>query len=101
VPDKLGLNPLYAMGVYRGLNGSYYLYERCIDVDPQTAQPFWKWQPYEDYTDPVPRPRYVESLDPEHVVPLSAVTAVHDMAADAGAKNIGVWIDDAAKVVGR
>jgi hypothetical protein len=89
------------MGVYRDFNNRYYLYERCIDVDPLTAQPFWKWEPYEDYSDPVPLPRYINSLDPERVMPLSAVTLVYDMVADAGVKNIGVWIDDAAKAVGR
>jgi hypothetical protein len=100
-PDGLGLTPLYMMGVYRDLNNRYYLYERCVDVDPQTAQPFWKWLPYEDYTDPVPLPRYINSLDPQHVISLSAVTSVYDMVADAGAKNVGVWIDDAAKAAGR
>ena len=74
------------------------------------------WRTYEDYTDPVPLPRYITDIplrhvfplpryitdiSLEHIMPLSAVTRQYDFIVDEGAKNLGSWIDAAAVSAGR
>ena len=57
----------------------------------------WQWLPYEDYTQAVAFPTYLAGF----IRPLSAGTSVYDYATQDGHRNIGAWIDAAAKQVGR
>jgi hypothetical protein len=98
-PDALGYNPLDAMAVYKDPNGKYYLWEKSSTADVN-GTPGWKWELYEDYTDPVPLPRYMPDMDVGYLRPLSTVTVVHDFRAHDGARNIGAWIDEAAARAG-
>jgi hypothetical protein len=101
-PDKLGYNPLRVMGIYRSPEHRYYLYEKRVAIaDPSTDLLAWEWHPYEDYTDPVPLPRYIPAIDPGHVMPLSEYTAEYDYVRGEGHRNIGAWIDGAAVQVNR
>jgi antiphage defense system Thoeris ThsB-like protein len=100
-PDRRGINPLHVMGVYHSPNGNYYLYEKHPAVTNEAAAELgWEWRPYEDYTDPVPLPRYIPRIDFGYVMPLSVYAGEYDMKADDGFKNIGAWIDAAAAKVG-
>ncbi len=102
VPDLLGYNPLNLMGVYRDLNGKFYLWEKCVAIkNVETGELGWVWQAYDDYTDPIPLPRYITDISIHHVMPLSRVTQQYDFIMHAGAKNLGAWIDAAASQVGR
>jgi len=91
------------MGIFRSpANGSHYLCERRLVVkNASTADVGFEWRTYEDYTDPIPLPRYLQFLNFGEVVALSALTAEYDMVSDDGFKNIGTWIDNAAVMVGR
>jgi MTH538 TIR-like domain (DUF1863) len=100
-PDPLGYNPLEVMGIFRSPSNRYYLSERHVIVDPTNGQLGWEWRQYEDYTDPVPLPKYIAQVGVNHVMPLSWVTAAYDYVADLGHKNIGTWIDSAAVAAGR
>jgi hypothetical protein len=101
-PDPPGYNPLHLMGVYRDLNGKFYLWEKSIVIkNVETGELGWEWQEYEDYTDPILLPRYIADVGVQHVIPLSWVTRQYDFVTEAGAKNIGAWIDAAAANVGR
>jgi hypothetical protein len=88
------------MGVYHSNSGHYYIYENFVEVDAQTGQLGWVWRPYEDFKNPVELPRYIPSIQPGFVMPLSSYTSVYDFA-NAGHKDIGAWIDQAARDVGR
>jgi hypothetical protein len=102
VPDPWGYNPLHLMGVYRDLNGKFYLWEKCVFIkNIETHELGWEWRAYDDYTDPITLPQYIANLDVQHVMPLSQVTRQHDFIVDGGAKNLGGWIDAAAADVGR
>jgi hypothetical protein len=98
-PDALGYNPLDAMAVYKDPNGKYYLWEKVVAADV-TGVLGWKWEQYDDFTDPIPLPRYMADMDVGYLRPLSA-TSLYDFTTNDGAKNIGAWIDAAAVKVGR
>ena len=101
-PDPQGYNPLHLMGVYRDLNGKFYLWEKCIVIkNVETGELGWEWRQYEDYTDPVSLPRYIAQISLQHVMPLSWVTQEYDFIRNTGAKNLGAWIDMAAERAGR
>jgi len=100
VPDALGYNPLDAMAVYNDSNGKYYLYERVVTADANGALS-WAWERYEDFTDPVPLPRYLPEMAVGRLRPLSWATLLYDFAANDGAQNLGAWIDAVAVKVGR
>jgi len=100
-PDPLGFNPLEVMGIFRSPSDRFFLWEKHVIVDPTSGQLGWKWQPYEDYTDHVPLPRYMLPPIVNHVVPLSLATTAYDYVAELGHKNIGTWIDSAAVAAGR
>jgi hypothetical protein len=90
------------MGIFRALDGKYFLYEKQpVVIDPTTGQLGWEWGPYEDFKDPVSIPRYSPPIDAGYVVPLSVGTQEYDFVAGDGYKNVGTWIDDAALAVGR
>jgi hypothetical protein len=99
-PDALGYNPLDAMAVYKDPNGKYYLWEKVVGADVNGVLG-WKWEQYDDFTDPIPLPRYLADMDAGYLRPLSTATSLYDFTANGGAKNIGAWIDDAAVKVGR
>jgi len=99
-PDALGLNPLAVMAVGRDSGGSYYLHEACVTADANGVLG-WEWRPYEDHAASVLLPRYMPDMPAGHLRPLSTVTSVHDFMAHDGARNIGTWMDDAARRVGR
>jgi len=102
MPDQPGYSPLHLMGIYRSPENRYYLYEkRVVIADPSNGLLGWEWQPYEDYTDPVPLPRYILAIDTGWVMPLSACTVEYNYVHGEGHKNIGRWIDAAAFLVGR
>jgi MTH538 TIR-like domain (DUF1863) len=101
-PDRLGVNPLHVMGVYRHSNGNFYLYEKHVTVvDAANSKLDFAWRPYDDYTDPVPFPRYLQMPSVDRIMPLAINAKEYDMTSDQGFKNIGSWIDAAAVQVGR
>jgi hypothetical protein len=69
----------------------YYLFE-------QNQQ---GWVRYRDHTDPVDLPPYLADPAVGYVTLLSAGTRMYDYIKDDGHKNIGAWIDQAARKVGR
>ena len=101
-PHPLGYNPLHLMGIYKSKVGRYYLYERrLVTTNFLLGQREWQWLPYQDYLFPVDLPKYLAEPWIGYVVPLSAGTAEYDFKLESGHKNLGAWIDVAAKVVGR
>jgi hypothetical protein len=102
--DTQGLNPLEYMGVGKfqpnALVGPrYYLYEKWVVPDGMGGHRF-EWRRYADYTDPVDRPIWLADPNHDWVMPLSGA-AQHDYIAGIGHANIGAWIDQAARAVGR
>ena len=101
-PDQHGINPLLVMGIYHAPNGSYYLCEKHVVVlNASAAELGFEWRRYEDFTDPVPLPRYIQHIEVGYVMPLSVCTREYDMTRDDGFNNLGAWIDAAAAQVGR
>jgi hypothetical protein len=74
---------------------------RVVINNVETGELGWLWQPYEDYTDPVPLPRYITDIPLQRIMPLSAVTSQYDFVVNEGAKNLGAWIDAAAVSAGK
>jgi hypothetical protein len=99
-PDPPGYNPLDAMAVYKDSNGKYYLWEKVVAADVNGVLG-WKWEQYDDFTDPIRLPRYMADMDTGYLRALLTVTSLYDFTANDGAKNIGAWIDAAAVKVGR
>jgi len=105
-PDPHGRNPLAHMGVAKQqpnehLPPQYYLCEMKL-VPDGSGGVIEQWYRYNDYTAPVKKPAWL-TTDPavDYVVPLSADTAEYDYEHDHGHRNIGSWIDQAAKQAGR
>ena len=99
--DARGLSPLHFMGIFHDPNGFYYLYENFLEFNATTGLVVLAWRPYQDFTGPVPLPRYIPSIEQGVVMPLARYTQEYDYIADVGNKNIGAWIDKAAIAVGR
>ena len=96
-PDPLGFNPLHLLGVYKHANGSFYLYEnRWVVLNLLTQQGEYQWLPYQDYTQAVSFPAYLQEPDAGRIRLLSTGTSEYDYVAQDGHKNIGAWIDAAA-----
>jgi MTH538 TIR-like domain (DUF1863) len=99
-----GLNPLAHMGIaklQRGLGSAeYFLYEMWFEPDGHCGLSK-NWQPYSDYTQAVKKPAWLRDPDVGYVMPLSADAAEYDYVLDSGHRNIGAWIDKAAKQAGR
>lgn len=101
----LGRDPLAHLGVAKlqpdkRLPPRYYLYEMSLVYDGYgcvTEQ----WTKYGDYVMPVKKPDWLTDPLPGHVMPLSADAAEYDYAGLTGHRNIGSWIDKAAKQAGR
>ncbi len=104
-PHPLGLNPLAHMGIakvqpYKHLPPQYCLYEMTLVPNGYGGQ-IEHWSRYRDYTAPVRKPVWLTDPTVDHVVPLSVGTAEYDYEQDNGHRNIGSWIDMAAKQAGR
>jgi hypothetical protein len=63
------------MGVYKDLNGRFYIWEKRVIKNLETGELGWEWHAYEDYTDPAPLPRYITDIPLQRIMPLSAVTS--------------------------
>jgi MTH538 TIR-like domain (DUF1863) len=100
-PDEFGMNPLNFVGLHRRQDGAYILVERVPTIDFATQLPEFKWQAYEDHSQAVPLPRYVADFPIGHTYTLATFVPVYDMMKDGGYQNIGVWIETAARAVGR
>jgi hypothetical protein len=103
--DAIGRNPLAHMGIAKiqrhpRVPPRYHLYEMNLVVDGfgRIAE---EWQPYPDYTLAVKKPAWVDDPQVGWVVPLSVNAAEYDHVLDNGQRNIGHWIDLAAKQAGR
>jgi hypothetical protein len=104
-PDPLGLNPLAHMGIAKlqpnkRLPPQYYLY-KMNQVPDGYGGVIEQWSRYSDYTAPVKKPAWLTDISVDHVVPLSVDAAEYDYERDHGHRNIGSWIDRAAKQAGR
>jgi hypothetical protein len=99
--DAPGENPLNLLGIYRGNDGRYLLYEKQVRFNAQRNSLEWQWWPYTDYTAAVPLPKYMITPDVGYVMPLSNRIAVHDYCLGDGHKNLGSWVDNAATSAGR
>jgi hypothetical protein len=60
-----------------------------------------QWSRYYDYTAPVKKPAWLTDPSVDHVIALSVDAAEYDYEQDNGHRNIGNWIDRAAKQAGR
>jgi MTH538 TIR-like domain (DUF1863) len=100
--DAGGVNPLSIMGVYKKAYGTYYLYEQRLVMKSLTPVRYeWEWHPYGDYTSPVTLPKYLTEPRVGYVTPLSYGARQYDYVGGVGVKNLGSWVDAAAKQVGR
>ena len=101
----LGRNPLAHMGVAKlqpdpRLAPRYELYEMNFALDDNGNQ-VENWTPYSDYNGAVKKPAWLSDPAIGYIRPLSADTAEYDYVLDVGHRNIGHWIDLAAKQAGR
>jgi hypothetical protein len=100
--DVAGINPLLVMGVYQAPDGRYFLYENrwvCLSDFPPRYD--WRWSPYADYTQSVSLPRYLAAPGRHAVRPLYEGARSYDYVINDGNRNLGGWLDIAAKQVGR
>jgi antiphage defense system Thoeris ThsB-like protein len=103
-PDVRGENPLGYLAVGKVQPNArypkkYYLFERQAEFS--NGQYRWVWNRYADYTDPIDRPAWLADCQPGYVTPLSTNAAEYDYVAQIGHKNIGSWIDAAARQAAR
>jgi len=103
--DPTGTNPLEGMAVGKVQETllspvRYYIFERNAVSDGMGGYK-WSWDRYKDYTDPVKRPPWLPDCAPDYVMPLNNGSTVYDYVAHNGHKNIGGWIDAAARAAGR
>jgi MTH538 TIR-like domain (DUF1863) len=75
----------------------YYPFERKLN----TATWQFEWVRYEDYTREVKLPRWLAVPDPGLVMPLASYAGEYDYMTHDGHKNIGTWLDRAARRAGR
>jgi hypothetical protein len=104
-PHPLGPNPLAHMGIAKlqpnkNLPGQYYLYEMQLVPDGHGGA-IEQWSRYNDYTSSVKKPAWLSDPSVGHVMPLAVNAAEYDYELDHGHRNIGSWIDQAAKQAGR
>ena len=91
-----GQNPLDYMGVGKLADGRLRLCELRYDNFLQL-----RWDLYDEHNDAVPLPKWLPEPAVGKVTALSSGTSIYDFAANDGHKNIGAWIDSAAKDAGR
>ncbi len=104
-PDPRGRNPLAHMGIAKlqpnkHLPPQYYLCEMNLVPDGYGGA-IEEWSRYSDYTLPVKKPAWLTDPSVNEVIPLSVDAAEYDYEQDHGHRNIGSWIDLAAKQAGR
>jgi MTH538 TIR-like domain (DUF1863) len=98
-PHELGPNPLSYMAVGRMVDGSFRLFEKKwagLGLEVK-----WNWTLYEKHTQPVSLPKYLAAPEVGYVKPLDKSVSRYNFIADNGQRNIGQWLDFAAKQVGR
>ncbi len=103
--DPRGRNPLAHMGIAKlqpnkRLPPQYYLYEMNLVPDGYGGA-IEEWSRYSDFTLPVEKPAWLTDPNVDEVMPLSVDAAEYDYEQDHGHRNIGSWIDLAAKQAGR
>jgi Thoeris protein ThsB, TIR-like domain len=104
-PHTRGYNPLDFMAIGKVQTTPfsetrYYLFAK-IAVPDGFGNYRCEWHRYVDYTDPIKRPGWIADPAAGHVTPLSNNADEYDYVAEEGHKNIGAWIDLAAKRAGR
>jgi hypothetical protein len=104
-PHPRGLNPLAHMGVAKlqpskHLPPQYHLYEMKL-VPDGCGGVLEQWSRYNDYAAPVKKPAWLTDTSVDYVMPLSVDAAEYDYELEHGNRNIGSWIDKAAKQAGR
>lgn len=104
-PHPLGRNPLAHMGIAKlqpnkSLPAQYYLYEMTLVPDCY-GRKIEQWDRYSDYTAPVRKPAWLSDPPVDYIMPLSVDTAEYDYERNNGHRNVGSWIDSAAKRAGR
>jgi hypothetical protein len=104
-PHARGRNPLSHMGIAKlqsdkWLDPEYYLYEMSL-VSDGYGRTIEHWTRYGDYVTAVQKPDWLTDPPLNHVMPFSANTSEYDYVSDRGHRNIGSWIDKAAKQTGR
>ncbi|RVI03193.1 hypothetical protein CN205_24115 [Sinorhizobium meliloti] len=90
-PDLRGINALTQMAVGKLRDGTYRLFEKTV----------FGWERYQDYSSVVKLPKYLREPAVDHVTPLNIGTMEYDFVGQNGSKNIGQWLDLAAKMAGR
>jgi hypothetical protein len=103
-PDVRGESPLGYLAVGKVQPNAlyaekYYLFERQAEFS--NGQYRWVWNRCADYTDPIDRPAWLADCRQGYVTPLSTNAAEYDYVAQIGHKNIGSWIDAAARQAAR
>jgi hypothetical protein len=104
-PHTRGPNPLDYMAIGKPQPEPwkpvrYYLYEKNAVPDGVGGYR-WEWQRYGDYTQAVDLPGWVSEPAVGFVTPLSENADEYDYMASEGHRNIGSWLDRAAKRAGR
>jgi hypothetical protein len=104
-PHPRGRNPLAHMGIAKlqpnkRLPPQYYLCEMNLVPDGYGGL-IEQWSRYGDYTLSVKKPVWLTGPSVNEVMPLSVDAAEYDYEQDHGHRNIGSWIDEAAKQAGR
>lgn len=89
--DLRGLNPLNSMAVGLMPDGTYRLFEKGNG----------HWLRYQRHMQAVDLPKYLAEPKVGYVAPLNEGTMEYDFVAQQGHKNIGGWLDLAAKLAGR
>jgi MTH538 TIR-like domain (DUF1863) len=102
VADQAGLNPLSVMGISKNAYGTLYLYENRLVLKSMSPVRYeWEWRQFADHTAPVTLPRYLSEPQVGYVTPLANGAKQHDYVTNDGGRNLGSWVDAAAKQVGR
>jgi hypothetical protein len=100
--DAQGINPLLVMGIYQAPDDRYFLYEnRWVRLSNFPDRYEWRWYPYEDYTQSVSLPKYLAAPGRYGIRPLYEGAWSYDYVTKDGVRNLGNWLDAAARQVGR
>jgi hypothetical protein len=86
-----GWNPLAYLGIGKARSGEYFLFE---NVNGQ-------WMRYQDYTESIARPCYLQDMSEGYVQPLSTGLVEYDYVKQSGAENLNRWIELAAQKAGK
>lgn len=96
-PDPIGPNPLRFMGLYKKAQSPQQMASWHLCELTERG-----WLPYQDYTQGVLLPRYLNgNVEPCVPVPLSLGTGEYCYDHHKGSSKIAMWINEAARAVGR